>query len=62
MFDPDNDENDIGKEIEKAEALKEYEEQKAENDRHTCTSRCGNDIDCFYVEVFPSFEEWLKEQ
>jgi len=50
------------KEAELAEARKEYEEQKEENDDHDCTSGCGNDYDCPSIFPFPDFNEWLLEQ
>lgn len=50
----------IGAEL--AQAREEYEQQKVENDEHICTSRCNNDIDCYYEEEFMSFEDWLELQ
>jgi len=44
------------------EAKEEYLKQKEANDSHQCTSRCNDDIDCYYEEEFMSFEDWLLEQ
>lgn len=50
------------KEAELAIAKERYLQEKAENDGHQCTSRCNNDIDCYYQEEFMSFEDWLELQ
>lgn len=50
------------REAELAEAKIEYDKQKVENDEHQCTSRCNKDKDCYAVEVFPDFDDWLLEQ
>jgi hypothetical protein len=59
LFDPDFDENDIGRDIAMQEAKENYEEEFASELAHQCTSDCRRE-GCPKDEI-PTFTEYLED-